>query len=80
VAECAAVAVADEGGGPARLVIFAVPRGAAMDAEHLREELRELLRRQLNPLFQIAEVRWIDALPRTASNKVMRRTLRRRSL
>ena len=76
VAECAAVAMTDEGGGPSRLVIFAVSRGRAMDAEQLREELRELLRRQLNPLFQIAEVRWIDALPRTASNKVMRRTLR----
>jgi acetyl-CoA synthetase len=31
----------------------------------------------LNPLFKVKDVVVIDALPRTASNKVMRRVLRK---
>ena len=34
------------------------------------------IKRDLNPLFKIHDVVLVDALPRTASNKVMRRTLR----
>lgn len=76
VLETAAVALSEAVGGPSRLVIFAVPRGAPVDSIALRHELQRLLAGRLNPLFQIADVRWLDALPRTASNKVMRRTLR----
>jgi len=32
--------------------------------------------RDLNPLFKVHEVVVVDALPRTASNKLMRRRLR----
>lgn len=80
VAESAAVAVSDDGtgGGPGRLVVFAVPRQERREAAAVQRELQDLLRRDLNPLFQIARLEWIDALPRTASNKVMRRLLRDR--
>ena len=73
IGECAAVAVADRHGGPDRLVVFAVPAGPMPDPLPV---LQRALAERLNPLFKIAEVRLVDALPRTASNKVMRRELR----
>jgi acetyl-CoA synthetase len=38
--------------------------------------MQKALRARLNPLFKIHDVVIIDALPRTASAKVMRRSLR----
>jgi acetyl-CoA synthetase len=77
VAECAAVAVQPEGGGADRLVVFAVLEDDR-DPVELRSELGRLLSRRLNPLFKIHDVVIVDALPRTASNKLMRRELRAR--
>ncbi len=77
VQELAAISVGDPSGGPARLVIFATPAAdAEPTVEALRREMTRRIREQLNPLFKIAEVLLIDRLPRTASNKVMRRELR----
>ena len=77
VAEVAAIASAPPGGGPERLVVFAVPtKGATPDPEKLRVAAQASIRNQLNPLFKVHDVVLIDALPRTASQKVMRRTLR----
>ena len=73
ISECAAVAVADRHGGPDRLVVFAVPTRPIPDP---LPALQRALAKRLNPLFKISEVRLIDSLPRTASNKVMRRELR----
>lgn len=75
VAECAAVAVQPEGEGADRLVVFVVLR-EPREYGGLRLELGRLLADQLNPLFKIHEVVVTDALPRTASNKLMRRSLR----
>ncbi|MEN8149882.1 MAG: AMP-binding protein [Planctomycetota bacterium] len=77
VAETAAIAVPGAGGGPERLVVFAVAgEKADLEPEALRAEFQSRIRERLNPLFKVAEVRLIAALPRTASNKVMRRVLR----
>ncbi len=76
VIESAAVAVSDPDGGPGQLVIFVVSRITGLDPVTLRAELQQLLRERLSPQFQIREVRIVEALPRTASNKVMRRLLR----
>ncbi len=73
ISECAAVEVADRHGGPDRLVIFAVATKPVPDP---LPALQRALAERLNPLFKISEVCLIDALPRTASNKVMRRELR----
>jgi acetyl-CoA synthetase len=72
VVETAAVAVPPQGGGPARLVIYAV---AAAD-DGLQSAMQAAIRERLNPLFKIHEVVIVDKLPRTASNKVLRRVLR----
>lgn len=73
VGETAAIAVAPPGGGPSQLVIYAV---LDQPIDNPQNALQHALRHQLNPLFKIANVAIVDALPRTASNKVMRRVLR----
>ena len=85
VRECAAISVPGPEGGPHELVIFAVVaareeeaqlEAAQVDPESLRRELNELIAASLNPLFKIARMEFVERLPRTASNKVMRRALR----
>ena len=76
VRESAAVAVQDGGGGPERLVAYIVPDRAVADARVFRQELQARLASELNPLFKISEVVVVESLPRTATNKVMRRMLR----
>ena len=73
--EAAAIAVEPPGGGPSRLVMCVVVDGGA-DAGELQEAMQARVRTGLNPLFKIADVVVVDALPRTASAKVMRRKLR----
>ena len=77
VAECAAVSVSPAGGGPERLVVFvAASQDAELDTGQLRDLMQAAIRTKLNPLFKVHEVIAIPVLPRTASNKVMRRSLR----
>jgi acetyl-CoA synthetase len=77
VAEVAAVAVEPPGGGPSRLVVFAVPApGFVPDIAAWELAMQAAIRSELNPLFKIHDVVVTDMLPRTASAKVMRRTLR----
>jgi acetyl-CoA synthetase len=76
VVETAAIAVAADG-GPSQLVIYAVCSSAVAKAP-LAAAMQDAIKRDLNPLFKIHDVVTIDALPRTATNKVMRRELRAR--
>ena len=77
VRELAAIASAPQDGGPARLVVFVVrDQRANLDLDAVRTEMQGRLRSRLNPLFRIHDVVAVAALPRTASNKVMRRSLR----
>ena len=77
VVETAAIAVSPDEGGPSQLVVYAVTEsGAWNDETELRSKLQNEIRQGLNPLFKISSVVITDALPRTASNKVMRRVLR----
>ena len=78
VRETAAVAFAQD--GPAELVVFAVldaeETRTTADLEDLRRSMNQLLKERLNPLFRVCRLVVVDALPRTASGKVMRRKLR----
>lgn len=76
VIETAAIAVDPPGGGPSQLVIYAVAKNDKLDKAALKTAMQAKINQLLNPLFKIHEVILIDALPRTASNKVMRRVLR----
>ena len=76
VFETAAIAVASDG-GPSQLVIYAVcPRSHIGDKETMAAAMQGAIKRDLNPLFKIHDLVLIEALPRTASNKIMRRELR----
>lgn len=77
VAETAAIAVSPPGGGPSLLVIYAVPApDVTLDSAAVERDMQAAIRDRLNPLFRLHDVVVVDALPRTASQKVMRRSLR----
>jgi len=76
VTETAAIAVSPDG-GPSQLVIYAVcSAGQTLRKADLLAVMQQAIKRDLNPLFKIHDLLLVDALPRTASNKVMRRALR----
>ena len=78
IQETAAVTVSPKDGGPSQLVIYAVLTASEPDPtkQEIHDALQAELSQHLNPLFRIRDVVIVEALPRTASNKVMRRLLR----
>ena len=59
------------------LVVYAVATGEVeLEAADLLSAMQQAIRTKLNPLFKVHDVVITQALPRTASNKIMRRTLR----
>ncbi len=76
VREVAAIA-GSMGGGPSQLVIYATcSNGQGLSKGDLMSLMQKAIKRDLNPLFKIHDLVLLDALPRTASNKVIRRVLR----
>lgn len=76
IRESAAIAVSPKNGGPSLLVIYYVENESVLlDDQRLKTTITAV-RTQLNPLFRVTDLVKIDELPRTASNKVMRRKLR----
>ena len=80
IQETAAVAVSPKDGGPSQLVIFVVLTASASEPtkQELHDTLQAEISQHINPLFRVQDVVIVDALPRTASNKIMRRLLRDR--
>lgn len=78
IQETAAIGVPAEDAGPDQLVVFAVlsDSNASSSNAGLLTSMNRVIRAELNPLFKVADVIVIGSLPRTASNKVMRRKLR----
>ena len=77
VRESAAVSVQAAGGGADRLVVYVVVvLNHDVSDENLKNALSKRIAKQLNPLFKIHDVVTVESLPRTASNKIMRRRLR----
>lgn len=75
IEETAAIAVNPPGGGPSQLVIYVVLANQTSHDE-LKQQMQQQIKTKLNPLFKIHDVVIIEQLPRTASNKIMRRELR----
>mgnify|MGYP001374048747 CR=1 FL=1 len=75
VNESAAIAVSPKNGGPSSLVVFYVPIKNKESLEALKK-IQNLVRTGLNPLFKVVDLVKIDILPRTASNKIIRKKLR----
>ncbi|MBD2206652.1 AMP-binding protein [Calothrix sp. FACHB-1219] len=77
ICEAIAIAYSPPEGGPSQLIVYAVLEShIQLNKELLKNSLQTAIRQQLNPLFKIQHLVIIDTLPRTASNKVMRRILR----
>jgi acyl-coenzyme A synthetase/AMP-(fatty) acid ligase len=74
VVEVAVVGV----GSPSEIMVAVVlhQNHTSIDIDNLTIELRKLIKTSINPLFHINRVVVMDTLPRTASNKVMRRVIR----
>jgi acetyl-CoA synthetase len=80
VKETAAIAISPDG-GPSRLIIYAAcSADQSLVKADLQNSMQDCIKRDLNPLFRIHDLVLVDALPRTPSNKVMRRVLRDRYL
>ena len=73
--QTAAVAVPPASGGADRLVVYIVLADEEPPVE-LQKQLQGVIAKSLNPLFKIHDLVVIETLPRTASNKIMRRKLR----
>ncbi|XP_055825588.1 hexanoyl-CoA synthase isoform X2 [Solanum dulcamara] len=79
ILETAAVGVPLPGGGPDKLVIAVVfkdSKGSKDNLNSLKVSLNSALQKKLNPLFKVSHIVALPSLPRTTTNKVMRRILR----
>ncbi len=75
VVDCAAVSIQREGESIEKLVVYVVVN-KDISRDKLLLDLSGLLSRSLNPLFKIHDLLICKSLPKTASNKLMRRELR----
>ncbi|KAK0588029.1 hypothetical protein LWI29_033095 [Acer saccharum] len=79
VLETAAIGVPPPEGGPERLVIAVVFKDShtiPSDLNPLMVSFNSAVQKKLNPLFRVTHIVPLPSLPRTATNKVMRRVLR----
>ncbi|WJX72310.1 putative acyl-activating enzyme 17, peroxisomal [Trifolium repens] len=79
IVETAAIGIPPSGGGPEQLAVAVVLKNSNItpqDLLKLKMSFNSALQKTLNPLFRVSQVVPVPSLPRTASNKVMRRVLR----
>lgn len=78
ILETAAVSVSPIEGGPEQLVILVVLRnGYKRSSQELKVKFSKAIQSNLNPLFKVGFVKIVPSFPRTASNKLLRRVLRK---
>lgn len=76
ILESAAIAITPYTQGPSQLIIFAATTHLDLDKIKLKADMQHIINKNLNPLFKIQDVVLVPELPKTASNKIMRRILR----
>lgn len=76
IIETAAIAISPASHGPSELVIYAVS-GKELAKDVTVREMQQQINQHLNPLFKIHDLVFTKELPKTASNKIMRRMLRK---
>jgi propionyl-CoA synthetase len=76
VAECAVVGVRDSLKGQLPHGFVVLKAGAEADEDQLREELVAAVRRDIGPVAAFRDVYVVDALPKTRSGKILRKTMR----
>jgi acetyl-CoA synthetase len=77
IIETAAIAISPPHGGPSQLIIYAATTNP-LDKTAIKKIMQQRINSHLNPLFKIHDIVFINELPKTASNKIMRRVLRSR--
>ncbi len=77
IIESAAIASQSKNGGPEKLVLFVHLKHAVSNLAQLQTELQKQIQTELNPFFKISAIVIKEQFPRTASNKLMRKELRK---
>lgn len=75
IEEAIAIALPSHESGPNQLIIVAVSH-RALEKAAVMKAMQQKINDFLNPLFRIHDIVFVDTIPRTASNKTMRRVLR----
>ncbi|MFF5138180.1 propionyl-CoA synthetase [Streptomyces sp. NPDC013157] len=76
VAECAVIGVHDALKGQVPRGLVVLKADADVEADTLRAELIAAVRRDIGPVAAFKEVSIVDALPKTRSGKILRKSLR----
>jgi propionyl-CoA synthetase len=76
VAECAVIGVADPVKGQLPRGFVVLKSGAAVDPEEVTGQLVAKVRDEIGPVAAFREVTVVDALPKTRSGKILRKTMR----
>ncbi|MEO8221825.1 MAG: AMP-binding protein [Specibacter sp.] len=76
VAECAVIGVADSLKGQKAMGFVVLKAGVTIDAGVLERELVALVRREIGPVADFKNAVVVDALPKTRSGKILRKTMR----
>ena len=79
IQETAAIGVSPTGFGPSQLVIYAVTQ-RNLNSDEIKKTMQQRINSRLNPLFKISAIEFVKELPKTASNKIMRRVLRKQHI
>ncbi|HEY0690188.1 MAG TPA: propionyl-CoA synthetase [Kribbella sp.] len=76
VAECAVIGVHDALKGQLPRGFVVLKAGARIDEQTLRDELVAAVRRDIGPVAGFRQVSVVEALPKTRSGKILRKTMR----
>ncbi len=76
VAECAVIGVADQLKGQLPRGFVVLKAGASISPDVLRDELVAMVRRDIGPVAAFRDVSIVDALPKTRSGKILRKSMR----
>jgi propionyl-CoA synthetase len=76
VAECAVIGVKDQLKGQLPRGLVVLKSGVTVDEGTLREELVALVRQDIGPVAAFRDVSVVEALPKTRSGKILRKTMR----
>ena len=76
VSEAAVVAIPDEIKGQG-IYAYVITKEDVLPTDELKNELIEIVRKQIGPIATPKAIQWTDAIPKTRSGKIMRRILRK---
>ncbi|WP_247647236.1 AMP-binding protein [Arthrobacter sp. E3] len=76
VAECAVIGIADTLKGQKAVGFVVLKAGVVIEAADLERELVALVRKEIGPVADFKNATIVDALPKTRSGKILRKTMR----